>query len=74
MVRIAIKDIKYNFPYAGDVSGGSLNNVGSYGYYWSRTASSSNNAYRLSFGSSGVSPAGSIGRYRGFPIRCVATT
>ena len=74
----------YNFPYAGYVLDGHLigyeyarapNPDSPEGYYWSRTASSSNNAYRLVFNSSNVYPAnGSANRYYGFSVRCVATT
>ncbi len=69
-----IRSAPYNFPYAGDVRDSSLNVVGSYGNYWSRTVDSSNSqyAYRLVFLSSNVFPAGSYFRYYGFSIRCVA--
>jgi len=63
-----------NFPYAGYVYDSSLNTVRSISYYWSRTASSSDNAYLLVFNNSTVSPANSYSRYVGFSIRCVATT
>ncbi len=71
-----IRSAPYNFPYAGSVSNGSLNNVGSNGNYWSRTVLSggSRYAYDLFVNSSYVNPAYGTGRYRGFPIRCVATT
>ncbi len=71
-----IRSAPYNFPYAGFVSNGSLNAVGSYGVYWSRTVVSGNSqdAYALYFGSSYVDPASIGDRYRGFSIRCVATT
>ena len=36
-----------NFPYAGTVFDSSLDRVGSYGYYWSRTAYSADGAYHL---------------------------
>jgi len=46
--------------------------VGSYGYYWSSTATSATSAYLLAFHSSGVVP-GSDGSNRqdGFAVRCV---
>ena len=71
-----IRSAPYNFPYAGYVGFGSLNNVGSNGYYWSRTvlSGSSQHAYYLNFNSSYVLPATDDYRYNGFPIRCVATT
>ncbi len=77
----------HNFPYAGYVSGGSLNGVGSSlargpevgpvdagGDYWSRTAKSANTTYRLNFDSSNIYSAASNYRYYGYSIRCVATT
>ena len=64
----------YNFPYAGFVSNGSLLYVGSRGFYWSRTASSTIYAYHLYFGSTNVAPASGNDRYYGFSVRCVATT
>ena len=67
-----IRSAPYNFPYAGGVNDSALNNVGSNGRYWSRTANSTNNAYNLIFGGSYVNPANSYDRYRGLSIRCVA--
>lgn len=55
----------------GYASSGSLASVGSDGYYWSRTAGSSTNAYRLYFNSSGVYPANGDNRYYGFSVRLV---
>jgi len=63
-----------NFPYAGYVNNSSLNDAGSQGDYWSRTAVSAGNAYYLWFYSSNVYPANNLNRYVGFSIRCVATT
>ena len=64
----------YNFPYAGYVNNGSLDDVSSFGGYWSRTAGSSGSAYSLLLGISGVYPADGYNRYHGLSIRCVATT
>ncbi len=69
-----IRSAPYNFPYAGYASDGSLNDAGSQGDYWSRTAVSAGNAYYLWFYSSNVYPANNLNRYVGFSIRCVATT
>ena len=50
-----------------------LSSAGSYGYYWSGWANSSNNAYELYFNSSNVDPSGSnYSRFFGFSVRCVA--
>ncbi len=67
-----IRGKPYNFPYAGNVGNGSLDNVGSNGYYWSSTAYSSDRAYYLSFNSSSVGTYNYCGHYYGFPIRCIA--
>ena len=69
-----IRSAPYNFPYAGYVYNGSLDGVGSYGFYWSRTANSADYAYNLYFRSSNVYPAINGNRYSGLSIRCVATT
>ncbi len=66
-----IRGAPYNFPYAGFVFDGSLRNVGSEGYYWSSTASGSNNAYRLYFTSSNVN-TGTRNRCNGLSVRCIA--
>ena len=49
---------------------GSLYNVGSNGYYWSSTVSTTD-AYFLGFYSGGVNPAGGNNRANGFPVRCL---
>ena len=52
-------------------SGGTLDERGSYGYYWSSTVNGAS-AYTLYFSSGSVSPAGSSNRLLGFSVRCVA--
>ncbi len=69
-----LQSAPYNFPYAGYVYNSTLYNVGIVGYYWLRTAYSSNNAYALFFNSSYVDPAYNNGRYDGFSVRCVAVS
>lgn len=56
----------------GYVDGGSLINLGSDGYYWSSTASNTNNAGSLGFNGSGIWPSGGLSRYYGFSVRCMA--
>jgi hypothetical protein len=60
------------WPAAGyrDGGGGALNYVGSYGYYWSASPTSSG-GYRLYFRSNYVSPSNSYNRAYGFSVRCV---
>lgn len=60
------------FVRPGNVSYGSLNNVGGGGIYWSSTAYNSNSAYGLYFDSNSVEPASTDVRYSGYPIRCIA--
>ncbi len=66
-----IRGAPYNFPYAGVVLNGSLQGVGSNGYYWSSTANDSNLAYCLGFNSSNVY-TDNRSRYSGFSVRCIA--
>ena len=59
--------------YSGGVSSGSVSSRGSYGYYWSSTANSSNYAYVLRLNSSVVNPGTDyLSKYLGRSIRCVA--
>ena len=51
---------------------GSMDALGSSGYYWSSTASNATNAYSLYFYGSGVYPQNTNYRGRGFSVRCVA--
>ena len=53
-------------------SGGSLSDVGSYGYVWSSAAGSQNGSYYLYFGSGYVRPQFSYGRAGGFSVCCVS--
>jgi hypothetical protein len=48
-----------------------LNNVGLAGFYWSLSASSWENAYKLLFNSSDATPYLGYGRYFGFSLKCV---
>jgi len=61
-------------PAAGgrDFSGGSLGSVGTYGFYWSSTQSSTTSAYYLSFVSTSVLPSNNDGKTYGFSVRCVS--
>ena len=62
-----------NFVYSGGIYGGSVNNRGSYGYFWSSTANSSRYAYNLYLGSSDVNPGtNNNNKYSGRTVRCVA--
>ena len=58
-------------PAAGYRNGASVNDVGSYGYYWSSTANGTDGAYGVYFSSGDVYPAYDNGRYDGFSVRLV---
>lgn len=65
---------QFTGAWSGVFSGGWSNGFGfqgSGGHYWSSTANSSTYARNLSFGSSGVNPAYSNGKWAGFAVRCV---
>ena len=59
------------FPAAGNYYGSSLNDRGTYGYYWSASRYDSSDAYSLYFGSGNVYPQYNSGRYLGFSVRAV---
>jgi hypothetical protein len=59
------------FPAAGSRSGVSLSNRGSRGYYWSSSRNSSAGGYFMYFYASGVNPADTYLRFRGFSVRAV---
>ena len=60
-------------PAAGYMYGGTLNNAGSYGYYWSSSLSTDNpdNAYYVGFESDDVGWYSGLDRYYGFTVRPV---
>ena len=59
-------------PFAGYIGGTGLDFRGSGGYFWSSSLYSQARGYLLSFGSSGVYPAGNSGcRFNGFSVRAV---
>ena len=59
------------FPAAGDGSGTSLDDEGSYGCCWSRSLYSSAIGYNLTFNSSYVKPQSGNNRFLGFSVRAV---
>ena len=60
-----------NFLYSGYFNTSSAGNRGSYGYYWSRSAGSTNYACNLYFNSSFVYPSNYGNKYYGFTVRCL---
>lgn len=58
-------------PFAGYISGTSLDYRGSYGLYWSSSLDSQTNGYYLCFNSSNVYPADYSNRFYGFSVRAV---
>ena len=62
-----------NFVLSGYVSGGSVYNQDSYGYFWSSTVYGANDAYRLNLNNSSyVNPSSDGSKSAGFSVRCVA--
>lgn len=59
------------FLLGGRYNSSGADDVGSYGYYWSRTAFSAQNAYSLVLNTSSVNPADHYNKYRGMAVRCV---
>ena len=60
------------FVISGNVYNGSAVNQGSYGYYWSSTSSSKNNAYILGINSSDAYPTTYNSKNIGVTVRCLA--
>ena len=59
------------FPASGYYNGTSLDNRGTYGFYWSSSYNSATGAYVLDFNSGGVYPAHGSNRRYGFTARAV---
>lgn len=60
-----------NFLYSGYLYGSSAYARSSYGYYWSRSAYSSRDSYRLYLDSTGLSPSFNYMKFYGFSVRCL---
>lgn len=59
------------FPAAGNYDGTSLDDRGSYGFYWSSSFYSAGGAYYLYIDSSDVYPQDDDSRHKGFSVRAV---
>ncbi len=59
------------FTYAGYYNGTTLNNVGTFGYYWSSSIYNTYYSYYLYFNTWDVSPQNYDRKYFGFAVRCV---
>ena len=69
----ALRSNPVNLTFSGRVSdSSSRRDQGSYGYYWSSTVYSSNNAHRLLLTTSYVLPAGGDNKSHGYSVRCIA--
>lgn len=68
-LKSTINGARLFFPCSGYGNGRSWHNRGSVGLYWSSTWVSDRVARSLNFGSSGVNPQYSIGRFVGFVLR-----
>lgn len=63
-----------NFSKSGYITNSKLISLGTHGIYWTRVAAgSANSAYNLGFNAGGYGISGSIARFNGYTIRCVAT-
>ena len=60
-----------NFLYSGDFGGSSAFTRGSYGRYWSRSASSSSISYYLCLYSTNFYPSYNYYKYSGYSVRCL---
>ena len=68
----AFRKYPNNYLYSGYVNGGSLDNRGTFGDYWSSTARNYNNACHLYLDSSGVHPGTNYNpKYNGYAVRCI---
>ena len=73
VMSAAYRSYPNNFLYSGYVYGSSVDVRGSRGFYWSKSADSSDNAYYLIFGNGFVYPSYySYFKYSGFSVRCLA--
>ena len=63
-----------NFVYSGSVSGSSISDLNSWGYYWSTSGGGSGRADRMSLSGTGVTPATRDGSFKsvGHTVRCIA--
>ena len=69
----ALRTYPNNFLYSGYITNASLTNRGSYGFYWSSTASYSTYAHSLYFFSTRVGPGTTRSiKYGGSAVRCIA--
>ena len=59
------------FQYSGRAYSSGIGNVGSGGYYWSSTPSSSTNTCYLYLGSGSANPSSLNARFGGFSVRCL---
>ncbi len=67
-----VRSYPNNFLYSGNAYTSSVNSRGSDGSYWSSTAGSSGNSYRLRLNSSNVTPCTDyVAKYYGYSIRCL---
>jgi hypothetical protein len=70
--KISHNGKEVTFPASGRrTSSGNLYFVGSFGDYWSSSASDGTLAYNLGFDSSGVYPNGTSERSLGYSLKCV---
>ena len=59
------------FLLSGRYYTGGAGSLGSYGFYWSRTAYSAQYGYNLGMNTTGVNPSDDSNKYLGFAVRCL---
>ena len=68
---VGLRNYPNNLIYSGDFNKTTFGGRSTYGRLWSATAANANNAYRLGFTSSEVTPVKSYNKWDAFAIRCI---
>ena len=71
---LSMRSAPLSIPFTGNYNwaNANLNNRGSNGNFWSRTANSQPNARNLNFNGSNVNPQNNNNKVNGLTVRCVA--
>ncbi len=70
IVQLPLAFVRSGWTNVGTTNEGAVRVIGQYGDYWSRTTSSSTNAYRLITSPTGVNLSNSSDRWAAFSLRC----
>jgi hypothetical protein len=66
-----VTNFPFNFINSGDFNNKVPGGRGTFGRWWSSTATNNNAAYRLGISSTGATPTGSWNKWDGFAVRCI---